>query len=296
MPAMIGSSIGILTSSMSSYFVKRVSTGMFRALQGADIEIKVMEMQGKTDPEFYDFIENALAKEKFAGLVYGHVRLSANQLGRLRSKAIPVVSVASRMEGIDWVAVDEAKGALLATRYLLEKGHRRIGLISGPVQAVESRLREEGFNQALEEYGIRHGRELEVSLLNFSKEEGRKAANLLLDTAQPPTAIFCAAGDLAAMGVLAALQERRLAVPAYISVLGFDNLEFTQFVQPKLSTVNQPLEDMGYWAVKRLFSQIKNPYSTPSVNHVMEPELVLRGSVNGPRSATTDTEASIPSV
>jgi LacI family transcriptional regulator len=271
---MAGKVIGILTSSMNEYFVRRLARG-----------VKPYELQGKSDVEWHSFIEKVALERDLAGLIYGHVRLNVNQVGRFKSAGLPVVAVTERMEGIDWITVDEVKGAYLATRHLLGMGHRKIALISGPLLAIQSRLREDGFLRALREDSMVFGRERGISILNFAEDEGREAMNMLLDQPEPPTAVFVAAGDVSALGVLKALRDRGVSVPDQMSVVGFDNLEFSGQIYPKLSTVNQPLEAMGRWAAERLKLALAGERPSKSVGEILEPELVTRESVSIPRAA-----------
>ena len=275
--------IGILSSSMSSYFVNRILEGVKKALQGQEIELKVFELEGKTDLAYHRFIESVADTPGLCGLLYGHLRLNVNQIARFKSRNIPIVAVTERMIGIDWVTVDEVKGAYLATRHLLGMGHRKIALLNGPALAIQSRLREEGFCRALSEEGIFFGKDRDIRILNFSEDEGRDAMNMLLDLADPPTAVFVAAGDVAALGVMRALRDRGMECPEKVSLVGFDNLEFSSKVYPRLSSVNQPLEDMGAWAARRLMAVIQGKPGR-SEGEIFEPELILRDSVAAPRS------------
>jgi LacI family transcriptional regulator len=276
--------IGVLSSNLSSYFVRRMHAGISQALQGKDYALKFFAMDGKTDLAYHRFVESVSDEPGLKGLVYGHLPLSVNQVARFKSRGIAVAGVAEQMPGIDWVTVDEAKGAYLATQHLLDLGHRKIALFNGRPLAVSSRLREEGFLQALAEAGIFFGRDKDMRILNFSEDEGREAMELLLDLPEPPTAVFVAAGDSAALGAMRAMRERGVECPARMSLVGFDNLEFTAHIHPRLTTVNQPLEAMGEWAALRLIDAIENP-AHQCEGEIFEPSLVIRDSVALPWAA-----------
>jgi LacI family transcriptional regulator len=213
------------------------------------------------------------------------LRLSVNQVASFKSKNIAVAAVSERMLGINWATVDEVKGAYLATRHLLAMGHRKIALLNGPALALQSRLREEGFLRALSEEGIFFGKEKDIRILNFSEEEGRDAMNMLLDLPEPPTAVFVAAGDVAALGVMRALRDRSVDCPERMSLVGFDNLDFSGHVYPRLTTVNQPLESMAEWAATRLLRAVEEGESK-SAGEIFEPELIVRDSVAAPYLAS----------
>ena len=137
--------IGILSWSMNAFFVRRLYKGIHAALDGSGYKIKVFELGNKTAEDYHQTIHDLADREDLAGLIYGHLRLNVNQIGRFKQNGIPVVACTERMEGIDWVTIDEVQGAYLATRYLRELGHRRIALINGPIMAFQARQREEGF-------------------------------------------------------------------------------------------------------------------------------------------------------
>ena len=182
------------------------------------------------------------------------------------------------MEGVDWFMVDEVMGAYLATKHLIGLKHHRIALVSGPLVALESRLREDGFLRAIKEHGVEFGRQRDIKILNYSEGEGYDAANLLLNLPDPPSAIFVSAGDLTALGVMTAVKDRGLRVPQDVSVIGYDDLHFAATLDPPLSTVRQPLREMGKNAVTRLLSALRDPAAHKCDGDLFEPQLIVRGS------------------
>jgi LacI family transcriptional regulator len=165
---------------------------------------------------------------------------------------IPVVAVDPHT-GDSWVptvASDNLHGARLATEHLLELGHRRIGFIAGRPDLESARLRQRGYELALADAGIRIDRTL-MAEGGFEEEPAREATRAILLGPEPPTAIF-AANDLSALGVLAAAAELGLAVPADLSVVGFDNVPESVMAEPPLTTVDQSIQLMGRRAVELL--------------------------------------------
>ncbi len=278
---------GILSSSLNAYFVRRLMQGIEPVLRHAGWGLKVFELEGKTALEYHRFIESVADDPDLTGLIYGHLRLNVNQVARFKQRDLPVIGVTERMEGIDWVTVDELHGAYLATEHLLAKGHRRIALINGPPVALQARLREEGFMRALEVAKLHQGKDVKIWQLNFTEEEGRQAANMLVDLPQPPTAIFVAAGDVTALGVVNALKARGLRVPQDMSVVGFDDLEFAGAMDPPLTTIRQPLEEMGAWAAQRLIDIAGHDAPSKSRGEMMQPTLIERSSVMVPKGVGT---------
>lgn len=273
-----GKTAGILVSDTDAWFVRRALAGLAPELASLGWAWKAFELKGRRDLDYHRFIEAISDEEGLNGLIYGHLKLSLPQLARFRQRGFKVVGLTERFDGIDWITVDEVQGAYLATKHLLELGHRRLALVNGPPSAIQCALREDGFRRALRDFGLRPGREMDMRILSMADDEGRDAANLLMDLAQPPSAIFVAAGDVAALGVMEGLRDRGLRVPQDVSVVGFDDLELARLTQPTLTTVHQPLEAMGRWAARRLVAAVEaGPLHQPQ-GEILAAELVQRAS------------------
>jgi LacI family transcriptional regulator, galactose operon repressor len=159
-------------------------------------------------------------------------------------------------ERIPSVSAAHASGADQAMQHLLSLGHRRIAAVTGPAgwQATEDRRR--GYYAALAAAGIQLNADLEVEG-DFEIPGGVKAGEELFDLRDPPTAVF-AFNDLLAVGVLKAARSRGLRVPEDVSIVGFDDLEYCTMVTPALTTVRQPLAEMGRTAVNMLVRLLEN--------------------------------------
>ena len=145
-------------------------------------------------------------------------------------------------------------GGRLATEHLLALGHRRIAIISGDASLRCSRDRIAGYRAALEDAGVAVDAEL-IRPGAFIQQTGYEQTCALLDLAEPPTAIF-AGSDTQAMGVYAALRARGLSLPGDMSVVGFDDVPLASIVTPALTTVRQPLAEMGRVATTMLLRLI----------------------------------------
>ncbi len=180
---------------------------------------------------------------------------------------IPVVSAAN------------ASGAHQATAHLLRLGHRRIGVITGPLGGVATERRLQGYHAALVAGGAMPAAELEVQS-DFMISGGAAAAARLLDLPDPPTAIF-AFNDSMAVGVIQAARQRGLRVPEDLSVVGFDDTLEAEVSHPPLTTVRQPLKELGSMAVSLLVRLLAGQWSEPL--HVeLATRLVERGSTAPP--------------
>jgi LacI family transcriptional regulator len=155
-------------------------------------------------------------------------------------------------------------GGLAATEHLISLGHRRIAVIGGPREMLCSQARIDGYRAALERAGIEVDRRL-IRYGDFMHEGGFRASSDLLGLADRPTAIF-AGSDQQAMGAYEAARQAGLRVPDDLSVVGFDDLPLCQWLSPPLTTVRQPLEEMGRLAARTLFQQLDGePLVSPRV-------------------------------
>jgi LacI family transcriptional regulator len=186
-------------------------------------------------------------------LAYGQ----SQHLDTLREHKIPFVVVDHRGEldpDVPAVGATNWFGGCTAAEYLISLGHRRVAMISGPASHRCSRDRIAGYRAALEEAGI----PVDPSLIRpggFTQLAGYEQTCALLDLPDPPTAIF-AGSDAQAMGVYSALHARGLSVPTDMSVVGFDDVAIASLVTPSLTTVRQPLTEMGRTATRMLLRMI----------------------------------------
>ncbi|WP_246507225.1 LacI family DNA-binding transcriptional regulator [Actinocrinis puniceicyclus] len=166
-------------------------------------------------------------------------------------------------------------GAVAATEHLISLGHRRIGFIAGPRTLVCSRTRLDGYRAALEDADLPVDPELIVQG-DFYHESGFKGTAELLSLKQPPTAIF-ASSDQMALGGYEAVRQRGLRVPDDLSIIGFDDLPEVRWSAPPLTTVRQPLSEMGALAARTLL-RLAGGERIESLRFELPTELVLRDS------------------
>ncbi|MFD3517629.1 LacI family DNA-binding transcriptional regulator [Streptomyces sp. NPDC058657] len=171
-------------------------------------------------------------------------------------------------------------GGMAATEHLLALGHRRIGFIEGPPRLLCSRARLDGYRAALDAAGVPVEKELIVRG-DFYHESGFTGCNRLLDLGRPPTAVF-ASSDQMALGAIEALRRRGLRVPEDMSIVGFDDLPEVRWSAPPLTTVRQPLSDMGKLAARTVL-ELARSVEPASLRIELATELVVRSSTGAPR-------------
>src|SRR6266566_2105125 len=226
---------------------------------------------------------SALASHDTDGVILVTSELTGGQLGQLRSAGIPLVvvdPVNPPPADLASVGATNWAGGLAATEHLLGLGHRRIAAIAGPGDYLCSRARIDGYRSALERAGIRFDPAL-VRHGDFQHEGGFVRGGELLSLRERPTAIF-AGSDQQAFGLYEAARQRGLRIPQDLSVVGFDDLPVAGWVSPPLTTVRQPLAEMGGVAAQMLGELIEGlPLRSSRVE--LSTELIERESTTGPR-------------
>jgi DNA-binding LacI/PurR family transcriptional regulator len=236
-----------------------------------------------SEAEYIDMLlERQVSGMVFAGGQYAEADAPHEHYARLLKLRLPVVLVNAAAEHLDFprVSTDDAVAMEQAYGHLAALGHARIGLILGPSDHVPSRRKLAAFEAAV---AAATGRPLAPELVErtkFSLEGGHAAATRLIG--QGVTGIVCASDPLA-LGAIRAVRRAGLAVPADVSVIGFDDSLFMNSTDPPLTTVRQPIEAMGRAAVAMLIGQIEG--ATVSTEELLfEPEIVARGSTAAVRA------------
>ncbi len=171
-----------------------------------------------------------------------------SELHRLKVPVVIIDPAGGVASDVPTIGATNWSGGRTATDHLLSLGHRRIGFVAGPSHLLCSRARLDGYRAAMETAGIRVDEEL-ITTGDFRHEAGFLAGNQLLDLPERPTAVF-ASSDLMALGVCEAARRRGLRVPDQLSVVGFDDLPESRWSSPPLTTIRQPLAEMGGLAAR----------------------------------------------
>ena len=236
------------------------------------------------DPEREErYLHLLQAKQVDGALIDGPV-LPATRVARFVEDGFPIVCVDRDVDlpSVPLVQVDNRLGARRATEHLLSLGHRRIAHVSGSqLQRLRhSRERLAGYREALAAAGVGEDPRL-VAAGDYTEEGGRGATRALLDAGAEFSALF-AANDLSAIGAMRALAERGRRVPEDVSVVGFDDVHISAFINPPLTTVHQPAAEIAQRATELLIALIHGR-EVAERRHVLEPRLVVRASTSAPR-------------
>jgi LacI family xylobiose transport system transcriptional regulator len=220
------------------------------------------------------------------GVIAVHLGYPAEHHGLLTASAIPVVALDPTGEPdhpIPSVGATNWSGGIAATRHLLDLGHRRIGVITGPTDRLSARARLEGARAAMDAEGVPLRDELVRQGGRFAFEDGLDLGLELLQLPDPPTAILCG-NDLQALGVYEAARRAHVRIPDELSVVGFDGVSFTQWCGPPMTTVRQPLAEMGATAAQMVLS-LAAGRALAHTRVELATTLVVRESTAPPRRA-----------
>jgi LacI family transcriptional regulator len=227
------------------------------------------------------FYTDVLAEKQVDGILFLAVGVSTERILDLQQRGIPVVVVDRELPAAnaDVVVTDNAGGGWSATRHLIDLGHQHIGYIAGPSDLTLSENRSTGYRKALEEADLAADDNLIVRGA-FDLESGYRAAHQLLAHSKRPTAIF-ACNDLMATGAICAAVELGLQVPEDLSVVGYDDIPLASYSNPPLTTIAQPIYDLGVVATSMLLERLNDP-DRPGRRIVLDIELRIRRSTAAP--------------
>lgn len=274
----------ILVPNLGKPFYSKILAGVSEGFASTDYAVLI------ADTESRPLQDGELAGYFIDGRIDGVISLdggvSPQALEQCQRQGLGerIVFLCEWVEGADFpvVCVDNAEGARLAIRHLHALGHRAIAHVTGPQGNVLTAARREGMVSerarldlpAPEDWIIRG---------DFSVESGYAAARKILAMSDRPTAVFCAA-DTVAFGLISGLQAGGLSVPTDISVVGFDDIDMSQYYIPALTTIRQDRHRLGIRAAEHLLERLRNPVASQgsTVNDVIGVQLVVRDSTAPP--------------
>ncbi|WP_065187518.1 LacI family DNA-binding transcriptional regulator [Shewanella woodyi] len=269
-------SIGVLVSQLDGPFYGPMMTEIETALRDANKHVIIAaghsnETQEKEAVEF-------LLDRGCDALILDVEALSDEYIINLCQQSTPIVLINRFISEIEerCIYLNNALGGYLATKHVLSQGHTQLAYIAGPQFKSDARERLEGHKQALAEFEVTFDETLFFEG-NFREPSGVSAMEFLLKQDKQFTCVI-SANDQMASGAIAVSLERDISVPKQLSFIGYDNSPFPKYISPKLSTVSNPIQEMGKMAALWV---LKNVYNKPdlSIVNTFTPQLILRDSV-----------------
>ncbi|WP_328473263.1 LacI family DNA-binding transcriptional regulator [Actinoplanes sp. NBC_00393] len=272
--------IDLVINELDSVWGLSILTGVEEVVEEAGLSLVVSSVHNRQSLT-RRWLESLLARGS-EGAILVLSELTDQQRADLTRRDLPFVvvdGVSQPPPEIASIGATNFSGGYAATEHLIQLGHRRIGVIGGPEQLQCTRARIAGYRAALETAALPGDRQL-VRYSNFQHDGGLHAAQALLALPDRPTAIF-AGSDSQATGVYEAVRQAGLTIPGDVSVVGFDDLNFAQWTAPPLTTVRQPLHEMGVAAARTLL-RLVNGERLESTRIELATELIVRDSTAPP--------------
>jgi LacI family transcriptional regulator len=268
-------SIGLMIPDIENPFFPALVRGVQDAAKIHNYAVILCNTDGRLEEE-RNYI-HFLYSKRVDGIVFTDSVYNKQSISLLDSLGIPVVLLDRRVTGIhaSTVTSDNRLGAFLATEHLIELGKKRIAFISGPLKLSSGADRASGYQDALVRYNISYNKNL-AFIGAFTYESSYKAVEDLLFSREKFDAVF-ASNDLMAIGVIECLAKYGIRVPEDVAVVGFDDIRMAAWYKPLLTTIRQPVYDMGQYAVKLLVEHITGVRET-YYEKIFKPELIIRQS------------------
>ncbi len=268
---------GMLVTTSTNPFFAEVVKGVERRCYEQGYNLLLCNTEG--DLTRLDFNIDTLLQKQVDGLLLMSDEIASHHLNIFsRHKPVPTVILDCGEANFpcDKIRDNSRQGGYIATSYLIEKGHTKIGCISGPRDKQATSERFAGYLQAMQEH------DLEINQAwhafgNFECEGGKQAFETIYAKGELPTAVFVC-NDMMAMGVISAANRYNVAVPGDLSVIGYDDIKLAKYICPALTTIHQPKFNLGQKAFDTLLDKIKSNREE-SVEINLEPTLMVRDSV-----------------
>jgi LacI family transcriptional regulator len=269
--------VGLVVTDLENQFYAHVIAPMHHELERLGYELVLITESSESAP-----VAEHVTAHGLCGVVLATTTVESLVPVRLRDRGVPLVYFNRTSQSVqaDSVTVDPENGVRELLRDAIGMGHRRIGAIFGPRNTSTGEQRENAVRAVLDEHGlalahrdVRHG--------PFDFRTGHEGLRALLDRSDPPTLVLCG-NDVVALGALNAAAELGVAVPADVSIAGFDDLPTSSWALIRLSTVAYDLDEMSRDAARLIVARVERPDAAPA-NPVYPTQYVARATIAAPR-------------
>ncbi|WP_373230713.1 LacI family DNA-binding transcriptional regulator [Cohnella sp.] len=268
--------IGVIVPDLTSSFYSTILSSIEEAASSNGYNLLVCNIIEDTDKEFKYL--NVFQEMRVEGIIIMHEKINEEIRTLIHKMNIPVIfsSVKPMDQDFTSVIIDDYKAAYDATKYLIELGHEEIGFIGGDMRDITSgQNRYSGYRNALSDHSIKIVYE-NIRFGDYKVRSGYEQMKDMLRNKQVPTAVFAVSDDMA-LGAMNCIRDHSLRVPEDISIMGFDGSLLTELVRPTLTSMEQPIHEMGRITMGALMKQISQK-GIPTGDIVLEHRLVVRES------------------
>lgn len=269
--------IGLIIPDIANPFFPELARGAEDKANEANYNIIFCNTDDDLDKE--EKYINMLAEKMVDGIIFTQSAKRTGDIVGIERTTIPIILIDRNVENENIkgkVLVNNEAGAYHAVKHLIEKGYRRIVLITGESTAGTSLERIVGYKKALQEYGLPF-HEDDIWIGHFRSEWGEEAIKLILERRISFDAVFCG-NDLIAISVIKTLKNVGFNIPGDVGVVGFDDIYMAKMIDPELTTVRQPNYEMGYKAVELLIGFLEKTDQDVESNIILGTELIVRQS------------------
>lgn len=272
------STIGVVVTNIADPFVAGVVGGIEDLAEKHGYSVFLAN--SNAEPEREVRVVRSFEERRVDGIIVTSSRVGALYVPLMERMHVPIVLLNNQhpSEFVHSVLIDNVEASFQATQHLIQLGHRRIAYIGDRFGHQSDTERRTGYRRALKDAGIEVASEL-VAHGDGQPEGGAQAMAQLLALRNRPTAVFCY-NDMSALGAMRKIRASGLRVPGDLSVVGFDDLYISQYLEPPLTTVRQPMRQMGRMAMDTLLHIFEGPHSTHNLR--VEGQLIVRQSTATP--------------
>ena len=256
-------------------YIAQILSGVTDVALQNNYRIMLCPIEPKPDQD-QEYLNQARSK-LLDGMLLLKTKIEDPNIDVLAESGFPFVLINHKKytKNINFVDSQNIQGARLAVQHLYEKGHRDIAFIAGSMDETNARDRLKGFQETMLEFGLTC-REHWILYGDFNQETAYHESNKLFQGAKIPSAVFCS-DDYMAIGVINRIKEQRLNIPEDIAIIGFDDIELAAYIKPTLTTIRQPIYDLGKTGAQILLNLIDGKQSVP-VHKLLNVELIKRDS------------------
>jgi len=268
--------IGVIVTDIANPFFAELVKGVEEVARQNGYSI-ILEDTSE-DPEKEARAIQVMLSERVDGLLLTPVQSKKEVVEKVLKSKVPLVLMGRYFSDLEapYVVSDDVRGAILATEHLIDLGHRNIAHVAGPLHISSAQDRLSGYKQALREHGI-PAREEVILTGAVTLRDGYEAGKELLKLKTLPTAVF-AYSDLVAIGLMQALMEEGVKIPEDISLVGYDDIEFSAYTKVPLTTVRIPKRALGQKAVRMLLVSLRDGALPDKCGKKLQVELIIRSS------------------
>ncbi len=268
--------VGVIIPDVSSIFFGELARGIEDIATMYNYNIILSNSDQNSEKELH--LINTMLGKQVDGIVFMGGKITEEHVEEFKKSPVPIVLAATteQSQSVPSVNIDYKQAAFDAVSLMVDHGHKRIGYVSGPLQdPINGEYKIAGYREALEEAGLSYDENL-IVIGDYTYDSGLEAAETFINLNQPPTAVFSGTDEMA-LGVIHGYQDNGLRVPEDVEVIGFDNTRLAKMIRPQLTTIVQPMYDIGAVAM-RLLTKLMNKETTEDQTIVLPHRIEERSS------------------